>query len=131
METIPNIALLYAGILGLMNIVLAVLAGRLRGSTGISVGDGGNSELTVAMRRHGNFSEFVPLALILLVLLEIAGVASTAIYVLGGLLVLARVCHAIGIKANSMQNSLRIVGAAVTALLSVVMSVWAIVQFVQ
>ena len=51
--TAPIITALYAGILGLVAIGIAMAAGRVRGSTGITIGDGGNVELIVAMRRHG------------------------------------------------------------------------------
>lgn len=125
----PTITLLYAGLLGLMNIGVAVPAGRLRGKTGISVGDGGNTDLLLAMRRHGNFTEYVPLALILIGLLEMNGVSATAIYTFGTLLVLFRLCHAFGLKTDSISDPLRGIGAGGTALLTVVMSVWGIVVF--
>lgn len=125
----PTITLLYAGLLGLMNIGVAFPAGRLRGKTGVSVGDGGNADLLVAMRRHGNFSEFVPLALILIGLLEMNGVSATAIYTFGALLVVFRLCHAFGLKADSISDPLRGIGAGGTALLTAVMSIWAIVAF--
>ena len=41
-----TITALYAGALGVASIVIASQAGRLRGSTQISVGDGGNQEVT-------------------------------------------------------------------------------------
>ena len=62
----PVVTMLYAGLLGLMAVAVAVPAGRLRGQTGVSIGDGGNAELLLAIRRHGNFAEWVPLALILI-----------------------------------------------------------------
>ncbi|MEE2663752.1 MAG: MAPEG family protein [Myxococcota bacterium] len=126
----PTILPLYAGILGLMSIVLASLAGRLRGSTKISVGDGGDSELLVAMRRHANFIEYVPLALVLIALVEMSGAPALAIHLLGGGLVVSRLCHAIGLNADTIQSAARIVGAAGTMLVTLVASVWAIVSFV-
>lgn len=126
----PTITLLYAGLLGLMNIGIAFPAGQLRGKVGVSVGDGGNADLLLAMRRHGNFTEFVPLALILIGLLEMNGVSSTAIYTFGALLVLFRLCHAFGLKADTLSNPLRGIGAGGTALLTVVMSIWGIVVFI-
>ncbi len=92
----PEITLLYAGLLGVMSIILSAGAGVLRGKTGISIGHGDNPELLLAMRRHGNFVEFVPFAVILLGLLEMNGVGTTSLHVLGAVLVVARVCHAVG-----------------------------------
>ena len=47
-----HITALYAGILGLMSFAIAFQAGKLRGETKIPVGDGGNPELLLAMRRQ-------------------------------------------------------------------------------
>ena len=139
----PVITALYAGILGLMSIVLALGAGSLRGKLKVSIGDGGHPELLLAMRRHGNFVEFVPLALILIGLLEMNGVGATALHALGNVhgrqapymaaihalgaaLVLARVCHATGLKADTLAGPTRAIGAVGTMLVVVVASVWAI-----
>lgn len=124
-----TITVLYAGILGLMSIAIAFQAGRLRGQTKISIGDGGNAELTVAMRRHANFIESVPLSLILIALLETNGAPSLAIHLLGGGLVAFRVSHAVGMKADSVGGIARGAGAAGSTLIMLVASVWAIVLF--
>jgi uncharacterized membrane protein YecN with MAPEG domain len=126
----PVASLLYAGILGVISIAVAFPAGRLRGQLGVAIGDGGNRDLLLAMRRHANFVEYVPIALILLVLLELNGVSKIAIHSLGAALVLARICHAFGIKAENIKSAGRAIGAAVSALVTLVASVWAIVIFV-
>jgi len=121
----PTITPFYAGLLGLMSIALAFMAGRLRGSAKISIGDGGNTELLLAMRRHANFVEYVPLALI-----EMRGAPALAIHLLGGGLLVARASHAIGLDAESMQGDARAIGAVGTMLVTLVASVWAIVSFI-
>ena len=126
--TIPIVTTLYAGILGLLAMTLAGMVGRARAATGISFGDEGNPEVLVAMRRHANFVEFVPLVLILLALLEISGVSPTAIHALGAVLVLSRVSHTIGFQPGS-SSPLRGLGAVGTSLVLVVSSVWAIVAY--
>jgi uncharacterized membrane protein YecN with MAPEG domain len=124
-----GITALYAGVLGVMSIALAWLAGRRRGKTNISVGDGGDRQLLLAMRRHANFLEYVPLTLILLGLLEINGVPPTAVHVLGAGLVVSRISHAIGLKSETMQNMGRLVGAAGSLLVMLVASIWSIITF--
>ena len=104
-------------------------AGRLRGATKISVGDGGDPDLLLAMRRHSNFVEYVPLALILLGVLEINGVGATPLHVLGASLVVARLCHAVSLRGDTIQGPGRLVGALGTMLITLVASVWAIVTF--
>ena len=125
----PTITMLYAGILGLISIILAFGVGRTRGSTGISIGLGDSEELLVANRRHGNFVEFVPMALILMALLEMNGVASTASHAFGVVLVISRICHPLGLKVGVTTHPLRAVGAIGTVLVTVVLSVWSIVAF--
>ena len=127
----PIITGLFAGILGLMSIWLSAGAGSLRDKTGVSIGDGGDTNLLLAIRKHGNFVEYVPLALILLGLLEMTNTNTIALYVMGTLLVLARLAHGLGLRADTMSGFGRFFGAATTALITVVASVWCIVNFVK
>jgi uncharacterized protein len=123
----PTITALYAGLLGLLAFAVAFPAGRIRGQLGVSCGDGGNPALLLAMRRHANFVEWVPLGLILIALLELNGVDSVPVHALGGLLLLSRILHAVGIRAETMKSMPRLIGAAGTVLVIVVASVWLIV----
>lgn len=127
----PIVTALYAGLLGLLAVAVAFPAGMLRGKLNISVGDGGNPALLLAMRRHANFAEWVPLALILIALLELNAVSTRAIHSLGAALVIARLLHAIGLKSDTMQSVGRGLGAMATALITVTASVWLLVVFVQ
>lgn len=120
------ITALYAGLLALIGFGLAAGSGSIRSKTGVSFGDGGNVDQIVAVRRHGNFAEWVPLALILLAILELNQVSSTAINVLGGWLVVARILHPIGLRADGKFSVLRGIGAGSTALIVVVSAIWAI-----
>jgi uncharacterized membrane protein YecN with MAPEG domain len=124
-----TVTALYAGLLGLISLGLAMPAGRLRGATKISVGDGGDPELLLAMRRHANFVEYVPMALILLGVLELNGVSHTAIHALGGTLVVARIAHATGLRGDSIQGLGRLLGAMGTMLATIVLSIWAIATY--
>lgn len=90
----PTATLLYAGLLGLLSIALSAGAGILRGRKAIDAGDGGDPEMLQAMRRHANFVEYVPLALLLIALLEISGVRGAVVHGLGIGLVAGRLMHA-------------------------------------
>ncbi len=125
---IPDITVLYAGVLGLMAIGLGATAGTMRGREKISIGDGGNTELQLRMRRHANFVENVPLALILIALLEMQSVPNLAIHGMGAVLVVGRILHWIGFDEN-IGNPMRGIGAALSALTILVASVWCIVSF--
>ena len=125
----PLITALYAGILGLMSIVIAFQAGSMRGKTKIPIGDGGNPDMLLAMRRHANFVEYTPLALILIGLVEMGGAPVAAVHALGAGLVVFRASHALGLKGDTMAGVGRILGAAGTTLVLLVASIWAIVTF--
>jgi uncharacterized membrane protein YecN with MAPEG domain len=127
----PITTALYAGLLGLIAFGVAFPAGRLRGRLNIPVGDGGNLHLLCAMRRHANFVEWVPLTLILIALLELNGVSTTVIHVLGTVLVVSRVAHAVGLRPDTIKSLPRLMGAAGTVLVLVVASVWLILLYIR
>jgi hypothetical protein len=105
---------LYAPLLGLVGLVLASLAGRARSRAGVSLGHGGKPELLEAMRRHANFVEYVPLALLLLAVIELNGTPKWWLHTLGVALVASRIVHPLGLHFDRMMDPLRIVGAAGT-----------------
>jgi uncharacterized protein len=61
---------LYAAMLSAFYVLLSVRTLRLRRSLRIPIGDSGNSAMLRAMRVHSNFAEHVPLALVLILLVE-------------------------------------------------------------
>lgn len=106
----------YASILTIAVIVLAILVSAKRGQTGISILDGGNSDLAVSMRRHGNFVENVPLALLLMALCEARGLGVTWLHTIGVVLLAGRALHVIGLDAVRPAAPLRIIGTVATQL---------------
>ena len=124
----PDTIILYAGLLGLVAIYLGAICGIARSRAKVSIGDGGNAELQLRMRRHANFVENVPLALVLIALLEMQGVTTTAIHALGCALLLSRLLHIVGFGAD-MNNLLRGIGAGLSVLVIAVASIWGIVAF--
>jgi hypothetical protein len=122
------ITALYAGILTIFALVLSFYAGSFRGKSGISVlfGEPANMELAERIRIHQNFLEYVPLAVILMGIIEINGGNTTFLHVFGVVLIIARIAHAIGLKHDNMAHPGRVIGAGGTALISVVAAVYAI-----
>jgi len=114
------ITAVYAALQALIGFALSMPIGPLRGKLGVSIGDGGNAELLLRMRRHGNWAENVPLALLLMGLLELNGAGATLLHVLGATLLIARIAHPIGLKPDSVNTPLRIGGAVLTGLVTVV-----------
>ena len=113
--TLP-VTSLYAALLALICVVLLGGVGRLRGNANVSLGDGGKRELIEANRRHMNFVENVPLALLLIALVEFNGASKTWVHALGGVLLIARIVHPFGISTEKMMLPARFIGAGGTVI---------------
>lgn len=85
--------ILYAGALGIVFLVLTIRVIQQRGSTGISLGDGGDVALIRRIRAHANFVEYVPLSVLMIGYLEIQGLGNLWLHILGGSLLLGRLMH--------------------------------------
>jgi uncharacterized protein len=107
---------LYAALLSLILLFLWSRVSAARMQTGIALLDGGHLELTYRIRRHANFVEHVPLALLLLAILERGGARAAILHALGATLVAARILHPLGIGERKMPNPLRAAGAGATFL---------------
>ncbi len=84
----------------LLFVVLGLYVIYLRITGEVGIGDGGNPRLKRAIRAHANFAEWIPIALMALGLAELRGVSESTIGILGGLLLLSRVGHAIGLNRS-------------------------------
>lgn len=115
-----------AGALGLIYIALTARVIRGRFSFRVSLGDGGKSEMQRRIRAHGNFGEYVPLALLLMALIEMSGPHTRVLAWIGAALVVGRVMHAIGIEIPRAPNPWRFVGGLITYLWIVAGSIWAL-----
>jgi uncharacterized protein len=124
----PTVTVLYAGLLGLFSIALSAGAGMMRARKNIDAGDGGDREMMLAMRRHANFGEYVPHALILIALLEMHAVGARYIHGLGIALVAGRLLHAVFFK-DGVKSNARGLGAGLTALVIGIASIWCIILF--
>jgi uncharacterized membrane protein YecN with MAPEG domain len=112
----PLLSSVYAAIFGLLAALLTVrvIMGRVR--TGIQSGDGGDASLGQAIRAHANFAEQVPLALLLIVLVETTGAAPVAVHIFGIVLIVARSINAWGLSHSLGPTTPRQAGAALTIL---------------
>lgn len=88
---------LYAGILGLIYLALAFFTIQGRFKYRINLGAGDNENMEKRVRIHGNFAEYAPFALLLMLLVEVDGAAEWIIHALGISLVIGRILHPVGI----------------------------------
>ncbi|NNU15262.1 glutathione metabolism protein [Parvularcula sp. ZS-1/3] len=125
----PEITLLYAGLLGLLMVVLALRVPMRRRALGVSLGDGGDEDLLARVRVFGNFTEYVPMVLILMALVELGGGAGLFVHVVGVALLVARLSHAASLTAGAMtpqQRMGRMIGTALTMLALLISSAYAV-----
>jgi len=127
----PRLTAYYAGLFAIILIVLSlrVVLGRARHK--VHHGDGGVDMLNRMIRAQGNFTEYVPFALILAALVEASGVAAEKMHMLMIPLLVARVAHPIGMMApvaSTQQFTLRGVSVLVTWLVIAVEAVLLLLQ---
>jgi uncharacterized protein len=107
-----------AAILAFVYIVLSVHTISSRRNAGHGLGDGGSNTLQRAIRAHGNFAEYTPLALILMALVEVQNGNMYVLVLLASAFVLGRLSHAYGlIVAETKPKSVfffRVAGMAAT-----------------
>jgi len=108
------ITALYAGLLGLLMLVLAFRVVAVRRATAIGLGDGGNALLFSRIRIHGNAAEYVPLALLLMLVLELNGASPRELHVMGIALLVGRLAHAQGLSFSEGVSPGRLVGNVLT-----------------
>jgi len=118
----PQIAAVYAALVGLLAALLTVRVILNRVRFKVDVGDGGHAALAQAIRAHANLAEQAPLALLLLALAEALGAPGLAVIGLGGVLLLARLASAWGLSRSLGQSSARQGGAGMTVLVMVLTS---------
>ena len=105
---------IYASLLTLFIVWLSLNVIRLRRSNKVRLGDGGHSNLQVAIRAHGNAVEYIPLSLVLLALLEFAHARAALIHAGGIAMLVGRVLHARGLLTETLR--LRVLGMQLTLL---------------
>lgn len=107
------VTLFFAACCALMQCLLSVLVIRRRLKAGVYFLDGGDDPLLRRIRAHGNFAETVPMALLLMALLEFSGLGRVWLIVFGVALLLGRVIHATSLLTNHAAWS-RSLGMALT-----------------
>ena len=118
----PRITLLFAALHILLMLYLAYRVVGHRRASKIGLGTGDDHHLERKMRVHGNFVEYVPMALLMLALLEISGLAAVWLWTLGGALLFARLLHASGLSKKSGYSKGRFYGTLLTWIVLLAMS---------
>jgi hypothetical protein len=109
-----SITALYAGVLALIIVALAINVTRHRAKLRVPMGDGGNPQMLRMIRLHGNAIEYLPLGLLLMAIFEINGGWHWALHVAGVALVVARGLQSWGMWSTQMPNLGRVSGQSLT-----------------
>ena len=119
--------LFYAGALALLGLFLAYKTTSTRMSSETFLGTGDSFEMLQATRAHGNLVEYALFFLILSALLESVGqIPNLATGIFGDVFLLARFSHAYGITRPEAKSKFRLAGTALTWLVLLVQSLWAL-----
>jgi uncharacterized protein len=109
----------------LVNLWLGMRISRLRMSEKVLHGDGGNPLIAQRMRAQLNFAENVPLILVLFAAVELAGRGGLWLQVVGGVFIVGRVAHALGMDANKPHKA-RVAGVLITMLTGLGLAIYAV-----
>ena len=107
---------LTAALLTIIQIGLMFSVIKMRGDAGVFIGSGGNEGLERRIRAHGNFIENVPTFLVCLMLIELMVGSTLLVALIGGVVLVARLAHAIALSANSGVTAGRLVGTVGTVI---------------
>lgn len=113
----PTITGFYTAIFSVLLVLISVHVIRQRRKHKVAIGHGGIEELERAMRVHGNFTDYIPFALFLLMLTEMYGAPIPVLHAMGGSLLLGRFLHAMSllhIERKSRRYGLRVLGMVLT-----------------
>jgi uncharacterized protein len=104
----------YAAIFGLMLVYLSFRVIKQRRSVMVSLGDGDDPTLRKAIAVHSNFSQYVPLALLLITFVELGHASAYIVHALCASLLIGRIAHAYGLSQANQIMKLRRLGMALT-----------------
>jgi len=102
----------YGALLALLIVWLSLRVIKLRQSKKIGLGDGGETQLQIAIRAQGNATEYIPISLILLLLLELNKAYIPLIHIAGIVVVISRLLHARGLITSNTPY--RVLGMQLT-----------------
>ena len=105
---------LYASLCAIIMVALASRVARIRWQTGAGVGETGDKRLARAIRSHSDAVEYIPIAVILLLMAELNGSNHALLHACGIILVAARIAHAIGLLGSAGVSAGRVIGVGCT-----------------
>ncbi len=119
---LPKITAIFVALHVLLLLTLAYRVVAMRRVHRLGLGDGALEPVQQRIRAHANATEYVPVALLQLLLLELLGVPAVWLYLAGGTLLVGRLLHAMGLSGASGYSFGRFYGTLLTWLAMVAMA---------
>jgi hypothetical protein len=119
-----EIVAIYAALNGLLLLALSYNVGRHRARTdSLTPGALGDDVLIRAIRAHGNASEYMPFAILMILILALLSAPTWLLHSLGTGFTFGRITQAIGMTREKHPNVIRFVGNLCTGLIYLIGSV--------
>lgn len=112
--TQPTVFALYAALNGLILLFLGIMVTRQRVKTETVILDAGKEEMIRAVRAHANAAEYIPIVLLLLAAMAWLQAPIWLMHLVGILLTLGRILHAVGLSRSSGRTTERFIGTNLT-----------------
>ncbi|GLQ26052.1 MAPEG family protein [Sulfitobacter pacificus] len=107
---------IYAALTAFIFLTLSWRVIRYRHAHVISLGDKGDKNLLKRMRAQANCAEYAPIALIIILLVELSAAPAIAVHLMGIALVAGRALHGYGFASTPQKIILRQIGMLLTLL---------------
>ncbi len=105
---------LYAAALALLFVVLSARVITVRRANKVSLGDGGDADLVARVRAQGNFAEYAPLGIVLILIAELQATPAVWLHLCGALLLAGRLMHGVNFSFGLRIMVLRVGGMFLT-----------------
>ncbi|WP_417451063.1 MAPEG family protein [Kordiimonas sp.] len=115
MGVIP-VTILYAGLYGLLMAFLSIRVSFSRARLDVEFGDAGHADLQTKIRVFGNYTEYMPMMVVMFLVLELAHTRAVLLHAIGSSLLFLRILHAVSLKADARPVAWRRMARFVSAL---------------
>jgi uncharacterized membrane protein YecN with MAPEG domain len=124
----PVVTMLYAALCGVLLIALALNIVRLRMGRKIPLGVGEGAAIEQPVRVHGNFTEYAPAFLVLLLLAELGGAVFWFLHLMGAMFLTGRLLHAYGLSTVRTRSFGRFYGSVLSWSAILVLCVYVLIR---
>lgn len=123
MTSIPS-TLLFGSLSALLLALLGANVSRVRSAKKAFVGGEVDHELHRVVRAHGNATEWIPVLILMLLILELGGASHSQLNIFGATIFVSRLLHGAGLIFKSKVST---IGASLTYLLAIGMPIEGII----